>query len=537
LAEKEEVFDYIVVGAGAAGSVMASRLCEDAARTVLVLEAGAGDGHPFLRIPAAVMRALATPRFDWGYQSEPDPTRQARTERWPRGKVLGGSASINGMVFVRGQAIDYDDWARGGASGWSYAELLPFFRRMEATSVGEDDVRGRDGPVSVVEAWAAPGLTERFIDACADLQIPRNPDYNGHRQEGAGLAQANLRHGARDSSARAYLIPALRRPNLAVRTRAHVGRLVLEGRRVVGVEYHQGGRARIARCRRDVVLCAGAIASPQLLMLSGVGPPQTLRRLGIPVVHDLAGVGENLMDHPAFSLTRGVRLRSLNQEATPVRQAVNGARWLLTRKGPATAIAAQAVAFVRTRADLDHPDVQLHFASLAYTFADGKVGLERGGGITVSANVSRPRSRGRVTLKSASFRDPPAIHPAMFAEVADLETLARGVRVVERIFDTARFRQITVDRPYPSWASERDLHDALRAEANVIYHPAGTCRMGAGPDAVVDARLRGQGLAGLRIADTSVFPSMVSGNTNAAAMVVAERGSDLIKEDERRPAA
>jgi choline dehydrogenase len=524
--------DYIIVGAGAAGCVLASRLSEDGRRSVAVLEAGSSDRHPWVTVPAAVMRALSTPRFDWGYKTEPDPTRGGKVEHWLRGRLVGGSASINGMVFVRGQPLDFDDWEAAGADGWSYQGVLPYFARLETTAIGEDSVRGRSGPLKVTEAWAMPSLVDTFVDACGAVQIPFNADYNGRSQAGVGRAQANVYRGARQSSARAFLSPALKRRNLALVRGAHVSRLLWDAGRAVGVEYYQGSDVRTLRCRREVILAAGAINSPQLLMLSGVGPATALRSFDISVVSDLTSVGQNLVDHPAFGLGRNVSIPTLNEEATPLRVAVNALRWLATRDGPATAIAAQALAFIRTRAELDQPDAQLHFSSTAYAFEGGEVSIAKTSGVLISANVSRPKSRGYVALRSGNFRDRPIIQPLMFDVESDLATLVRAVRVIEQIYEAPAFERIVVKSQGDMvWQSDAELREHVRANANVIYHPAGTCRMGEG--GALDARLRVRGVGGLRVADASVFPSMVSGNTNAAAMMVGEKASDLIRDDER----
>lgn len=529
----DDIADYIVIGAGSAGSVIASRLSEKPDRKVMLIEAGGSDRHPWIFLPAGMMFALSNPRFDWGYHSEPDPTRNQRTEHWARGRLFGGSSSTNGMIYVRGQPEDYDAWAATGCEGWSHADLLPSFKRMESTKLGEDADRGRSGPLSIVNTWTMRPAVEVFLEACSELQIPRNPDYNGRRQEGAGIVQASQKNGMRHSAFAAFLRPAMSRANLSVRQNAQVLRLLWEGRRVVGVEYRQGGAVRRVHCRREVILSAGAINSPHLLLLSGVGPGAELAASGIEVRHELPGVGKNLMDHPNFILDRFVGLPTMNSEVALSRMLWNGARWLLTRSGPVSTAGAQALAFIKSEPGRDRPDLQVHFAPHVYAFENGVVKMAKRNGITVIVNVSHPKSRGEIVLRSDDPGGAPLIRPRMFDNEEDILCLARGVRLVERLFGTSAFSSvIQTDAEYAQWPSETDLHAAIRQGSKITYHPAGTCKMGRDSAAVVDPRLRVHGVAGLRVADASIFPLLVSGNTNAPAIMVGERAAELIAQDE-----
>jgi choline dehydrogenase len=533
-----DIADYIVVGAGSAGCVIANRLSEDRQRKIVILEVGGGDRKLSVRMPGGIIFALADPTLDWGYTTEPDPTRCNRVEKWPRGRLLGGSGSINGLFFVRGAQQDYDRWAELGADGWSFSDLLPLFKRMESTDVGDDSMRGRSGPLRVMESWALKAPNEVFFRACQELQLPLNRDYNGPDQYGVGLVQTNQRRGARDSSATAFLRPALKRPNLELIQRAHVTRIQWEGKRAIGIEYIQDGVLKTLLCRREVILSGGSINSPQLLMLSGVGPAEHLTGLGIPVIQDLPGVGQNLMDHPAFAYARRVTIPTLNHEMRLHRMLLAGIQWALFGSGPASVAAGGAVAFIKTQPSVSCPDIQISFSPFMVSYETGKVGFPRENGLSIMASLQRSRSRGYLKLKTASALDSPLIQPFMFQDPYDLDTLARGVRFVEQIYQTQALKAILSpsDTNFLP-ANDEDLHDLLRNQSNANYHPSGTCKMGQDENAVVDPRLHVRGVEGLRVADASIFPSIISGNTNAAAMVVGEKASDLIKAEERGRAA
>ncbi|MET0986638.1 MAG: GMC family oxidoreductase N-terminal domain-containing protein [Steroidobacteraceae bacterium] len=526
-------FDYIIVGAGSSGCVLADRLSADGTHRVLLLEAGSSHRHPFIDVPGASIYALSMPRFDWGFRTEPDPTRNGRTEHWPRGRLLGGSSSTNGMVFVRGDPSDYDEWAAGGATGWSSADLLPLFQRMETTEIGDDSYRGRSGPLHVQYTWRTPKLTEMFVAACEELLIPFNPDYNSAKQEGVAFVQASQRRGRRHSSARAFLDRARHRRNLNVLTQARATRILWEGKRAVGLEYIHKNATFCARVSREVILCAGAINSPQLLMLSGVGNANDLMGMYIEVVHALPAVGRNLMEHPNIALSREVTVRSLNSETGLLRVGLNGLRWLLTGSGPASSAGVHGVAFIRTRPQEARADIQLQFIPTMLAFRDGVVRVADHDGVTITANVSRPHSRGFIRLRSPDPLASVQIQPNLFGDERDLQTLVRGAHLIERIFATRAFGQISGHDERGAARSPEEWAALLRASAGVTFHPSGTCKMGTGSECVVDARLRVRGVESLRVADASVFPTLISGNTNAAALVIGEKAADLILDDAR----
>lgn len=522
------VYDFIVVGAGSAGCVLANRLSANPAHRVLLLEAGGRDWHPFIHMPAGLAKLVNNRRINWSYETEPEPNLDGRRLWWPRGKVLGGSSSINAMCYTRGAPGDYDDWARQcGDPRWNWSAVLPVFRRAEANTRGADAWHGADGPLSVSDLRHHNELSQAFIDAAIAAGHAPNSDFNGADQAGFGYYQVTQRNGARCSAAVAYLDPARARPNLRVETHALAQRVLVDGGRVVGVDYLQRGVARRAESA-CVLLCGGSINSPQLLMLSGIGPADHLRSHGIAVVRDLAGVGGNLQDHldvcTLVRTTRPISYDRTNDIAVAL-------RFLLRRDGIGTSNIAEAGGFLRSRlAPDDRCDLQFHFVP-ALLDDHGRHRLD-GYGYTVHACVLRPQSRGSIRLRSADAAAPAAIRPNYLgdAEGDDLRSMLEGVRLSREILAQAPFAAYRGAEVFPGAEakSEAELVAFIRRKAETIYHPVGTCRMGAGDDAVVDAELRVHGIDGLRVVDASIMPNLIGGNTNAPTMMIAERAADLM---------
>jgi choline dehydrogenase len=534
-ARPEEIeADYVVVGAGSAGCVLAARLSEDGAKVVL-LEAGPPDWHPFIHIPAAFLELVANPAVNWNFATTPEAGIGGRAMHYPRGKVLGGSGSINGMLYVRGNPADYDGWAQIGCRGWSYAEVLPIFKRSESYGGGEDAYRGRTGPIRVEEYRTRLPATDAFVAAAQAAGIPFAPDMNGAVQEGVGHSQMTRTH-RRQSTAVTYLAPARSRPNLKVETGALAERLLFEGRRCTGVAFRQNGRTRRAMARVELVLASGAIGSPQLLQISGIGPGPLLGSLGVAVVHELAGVGENLVDHIQSPMIYRLRAgtASINQLARMPRLAGQIVRWLAFGDGALTFGVTASSAFVRSRPDLASPDLQIMFSPGSFDM--GRFGaLEREPGATIAVCIARPDSRGWVRARSPDPAAPPDIHPNYLADPRDFEAMVAGMRLARRIAATPPLAGIIDREVLPGAGAVAD--DELKAHAdrasNSVYHPVGTCRMGTGPAAVVDERLRVRGLAGLRVADASIMPTITTGNTNAPTVMIAEKAADMIRQDRR----
>ena len=526
-------FDYIIVGAGSAGCVLANRLTASGRHRVLLLEAGGPDLNPWIHIPLGYGKLFADPRVNWLYQTEPQAELNCRRIPQPRGKVLGGSSSINGLVYIRGQREDFDHWSQLGARGWSYDEVLPYFRKAEDQMRGADDFHGCGGPLPVSDQTEPHPLCDAFITAAEEAGHPRNTDFNGRTQEGAGYFQTTSRRGLRVSSAVAYLNPAKRRRNLIVATHAHATRIRIEAGRAVGVEWRRAGETFQARAEGEVIVSAGAIATPQLLQLSGVGDAELLQARGAQVVLDLPGVGENLQDHLQVRIVfRATRPITLNDDLrNPWRALRVGLRYALHRKGPLTVSAGYAGGFFRTDPRLATPDIQVHFIN----FSTNKMGdrLHAFSGFTASSCQLRPQSRGHVRITSPDPFEPPAIDPNYLATETDRRTNVEGVKLLRRMMAQpamAEFLAAEVE-PGPEAADDAALLAHCRKRGSTLYHPTCTARMGEDPGAVVDSRLKARGLRALRVADGSVMPTLVSGNTHAAIVMIGEKAADLILED------
>ncbi len=524
-------FDYIIVGAGSAGCVLANRLSADPKTSVLLLEAGGKDSSIWIHIPVGFSKMLNDTRLNWCFETEPEDGTHGRKIPIPRGKVLGGSSAINGMLYVRGQARDYDTWAQMGNRGWSYQEVLPHFKKSENFERGGDDYRGAGGLLNVADMIEPHALLEAFVEAGTELGYARNPDYNGAEQDGFGVYQVTQQRGRRHSTATAFLDPARDRPNLRIETGAHATKVLLDGARATGVAYDQNGVPREATAGREVILTAGAVQSPQLLELSGIGDPELLQSLGVEVAHALSGVGENYRDHYTTRVNWRVKQAvTLNEQSRGLRLGIEILKYAIARRGVLTYTAGIAHGFVKTRSELETPDVQFHFAHASYaTAADRK--LDREPGMTIAVCQMRPESMGSIHLKSANPHAAPAIRPNFLAQEIDRDALIEGIRIARRVGEAPAFDNYRVFEMNPGEAcqSNEDLLDYARHTGSTVYHPIGTCKMGSDPMAVVDDQLRVHGIAALRVVDASIMPTLVSGNTNAPAIMIAEKGAEMIQ--------
>jgi len=538
VAVDQQTFDYIVVGAGSAGCVLANRLTESGRNRVLLLEAGPNNRHPWLHIPIGYGRLFTNPRYNWCYETEPQEHCHGRNVIAPRGKVLGGSSSINGLIYIRGQPEDFDHWRQLGNVGWSFDDVLPYFRKAEDNERGADALHGKGGPLAVSNARNSHPLADAYVEAAVAAGYPRNGDFNGPTQEGAGYYQTTTRGGWRCSTAVGYLKPVRNRANLQVVSEALATRILFEGRRAVGIEYKVGGETRTARANAEVLLSSGAFNSPQLMQLSGLGPAELLQSFGIPVVADMPGVGDALNDHFAGRILVRVNTPTLNDAVrTWGGKIAAGLRYGLSRRGYLTVGAIMAGCFLRAHPASATPDVQ---CSIAPYSAD-KIGgdLHPFSGATGICTLLRPESRGWVRIKSADPAAPPAIHPNYLATARDRETLVEGLKALRRIFQTdplARYVEAEID-PGKDCTSDDEILDFIRRRGSTTYHPVSTCRMGQDATAVVDERLRVRGIAGLRVIDASIMPTVPSGNTNAASIMIGEKGADMVMEDARTGAA
>ncbi|RQT15543.1 GMC family oxidoreductase [Burkholderia contaminans] len=532
-------FDYLVVGGGSAGSVLASRLTEDPDVTLCLFEAGGtGDGWP-VTVPAALVLMIPSKLNNWAFETVPQKGLQGRRGYQPRGKALGGSSAINAMVYTRGHHADYDDWAALGNEGWGWNDVFPYFKRSEHNERLGNEWHGRGGPLWVSDLRTDNPFQARWLDAARECGLPVTDDFNGAEQEGVGIYQVTQKNGERWSAARAYLFPHLKtRGNLTVETGAQVRRIVFDGKRAVGVEVTRGGNVETVWAKKEVILAAGALQSPQLLMLSGVGPKDELERHGIPVVADLPGVGENLQDHPDVVVS--YKTNSLDALGVSVRGAIKTLRdirqYRNARTGTLTTNFAEGGAFLKTRPDLDRPDVQMHFVVGPVSDHGRKVQL--GHGLSCHVCLLRPKSRGSVKLRSADPLDAPLIDPAFLEHDDDLEVLVDGYKLTRRLMAAPAMAQFVTEDLFASRSrSDDDIRALLRERTDTVYHPVGTCRMGNDALAVVDSQLRVRGTEGLRVVDASIMPTLVGANTNAPTIMIGEKASDLIRRISRFPSA
>ena len=529
-----EQYDYVVAGAGSAGCVLANRLSTDPAKRVLLLEAGGRDWYPWIHIPVGYFKTLHNPITDWNFKTEPDPGLNGRVIDWPRGKTLGGSSSINGLLYIRGQREDYDHWRQLGNTGWAFDDLLPYFIRSEDFQNGIDKFHGCGGALSVENMRAKRDISEALIAAAEEIGVPRNDDFNGTKQEGVGYFQQTARNGRRCSTAVGFLNPVKNRPNLDIITHALVERVLVKDDRATGIGISVKGSSHTFGLNSggEVILSAGAIGSPQILQLSGIGPGDLLQGLGIPIIKDLAGVGENLQDHLQIRSVYEVNVPTFNEEINSlVGRMKIGLQYVFSRSGPMSMGASQVCIFARSRPGLDTPDIQFHFQPLSAE----KPGIEMHSfsGITLSVCQLRPESKGRVQIISPDPKTYPAIHPNYLATPSDQQTVVDSLKFTRRLAKTEALRSYVIREHLPgsNIKTDEDLLDIARNIAQTIYHPTSTCKMGSDVTSVVDERLRVHGIAGLRVVDASIMPTIVSGNTNAPTIMIAEKASDMIIED------
>ena len=536
MTKTDQQYDYIIVGAGSAGCVLANRLSADPANRILLIEAGGSDFNPWIHIPVGYFKTMHHPATDWCYMTEPDKGIAGRRLQWPRGKVLGGSSSLNGLLYVRGQPEDYDHWAKLGNKGWSFDEVLPYFKKSEDQERGADEYHGVGGPQKVSDLRLRRPIAEFFIKAATEVGIPYNDDYNGARQEGVGYFQQTAHKGFRWSTAKGFLRPVRKRTNLTILTKAQTTRVLFENDKAVGIEYLQGSQRHQVRVHGggEVILSTGAIGSPQILQLSGIGPKALLDKVGVPLLKDLPGVGQNLQDHLQIRLVFKTSQRTLNDEVNNIfKQGLVGLQYILSRTGPLTLAASQVAVFTKSNPDVERPDIQFHMQPLSADKPGD--GAHKFSAFTSSVCQLRPHSRGHVEIKSKDPLEHPAIYPNYLSDERDHQVAIDSIKVARRIAEAPALAPHIIDEYVPGrqYQSDEELLEAARKHSQTIYHPAGTCKMGHDDMAVVDDRLRVHGIENLRVVDASIMPEIISGNTNAPTIMIAEKASDMILEDAR----